>query len=111
MAAITKLAIFKDSTGRAYGYATGQPLFTSSGTYLVSVIATNMSDTDGNIYVYTVPNGTSANPALWGQFAHNLPLPAYNTYETFRFAMSNNDVLYVAGSADIHYYVQGISQV
>jgi hypothetical protein len=109
MAGIQRLGIINDSSGTVYG--SGNVAFTSTGSYLLSVIATNTAATDAEIYVYVVPTGTSQTPTQWGLIAYNLPLPAYNSYETFRFGVNDTDEIYVAGSAGVRYLVQGISQV
>jgi hypothetical protein len=37
-------------------------------------------------------------------------VPAYNSYETFRFGVNPTDVVKVAGPAGMAFYVQGIDQ-
>lgn len=73
---------------------------------LLSVIVTNTTDTDGEFYIFvtttTFPTGVI--------IAYKQPLSGYNTYETFRFALDTDDVLYVAGSAGLSFYAQGIEQ-
>lgn len=88
--------------------ATGVLLYTATGTDLVSVIATNTLIADAQVYVLVVPS--DAAPGEFIPVTYNLPVSGYNTYETFRFAMNAGDELYVAGSANVAYYVQGISQ-
>lgn len=106
MAGIQNLAIVDDATGTTFG--SGINAFTADNNYLCSVVATNTTANDGVIYV-TVKTaaGTEAGGAL---IAYNLPLPSYNSYETFRFGINNTDSIYVAGSAGIRYFVQGIVQ-
>jgi hypothetical protein len=96
------------TTDTTYGF--GLSAFTATGDYLLSVIATNTTDTDAEIYVYSVPFGSS-NPEEWVLVAYKLPLPAYNSYETFRFGVNDTDTVYVAGSAGVQYSVQGIEQI
>lgn len=106
MAGIQNLAIVDDATGTTFG--SGINAFTADNNYLCSVIATSTSALDGVIYVTVVPAGdTETNGAL---IAYNLPLPSYNSYETFRFGINNTDSIYVAGSAGVRYFVQGIVQ-
>lgn len=73
---------------------------------LLSVIVTNTTADDAEFYVYvtttTFPTGVI--------IAYKQPLSGYNTYETFRFALDTDDVLYVAGSAGLSFYAQGIEQ-
>lgn len=106
MAGIQNLAIYDASSSAAFG--SGAAAWTSTGSYLVSVIATNTTSTDAEIYVtLKTAAGTETGGAL---IAHKLPLPAYNSYETFRFGINNTDSIVVAGSAGIRYFVQGIEQ-
>jgi hypothetical protein len=106
VAGIQRLAIYDAASSAAFG--SGNTAYTSTGNYLVSVIATNTAATDGEIYVTLKPSsGTETGGAL---IAHKLPLPAYNSYETYRFGINNTDAIVVAGSAGIRYFVQGIEQ-
>jgi len=107
VAGIERLAIYNQSTSAAFG--SGNTIFTATGNFLVSVIATNTTATDGEIYVtIKTSGGTETDGAL---IAHKLPLPAYNSYETYRFGMDNTDAIVVAGSAGIRFFVQGIEQI
>ena len=74
--------------------------FTATGNYLLSVIATNTAATDAEIYVYVVPSGTSQTSAQWGLITYKLPLPAYNSYETFRFGVNDTDTVKYAVCCD-----------
>jgi hypothetical protein len=80
--------------------------------YVASVIATNTQGTTGGIYIYVVPGGATitTNSDNYGLIAYNLSISGYNTYETFRFAVNQGDEVWVAGSAGIAYYLQGIEQ-
>lgn len=109
MAGVQRLGLVNDTSGTVFG--SGNLAFTANGNYLLSVIATNTAATDAEIYVYVVPTGTSQTPASWALITYKLPLPAYNSYETFRFGVNNSDTVYVAGSAGVRYVVQGILQV
>jgi hypothetical protein len=109
MAGVQRLGVINDTSGTLYG--SGNLAFTAAGNYLLSVIATNTAATDAEIYVYVVPAGTSQTSTQWGLITYKLPLPAYNSYETFRFGVNNTDTVYVAGSAGVRYLVQGILQV
>ena len=108
MAGIQRLGIVNDASGTVYG--SGNVAFAATGSYLVSVIATNTAATDAEIYIYIVPVGFTSETEF-GLLAYKLPLPAYNSYETFRFGVNDTDEIYVAGSAGVRYLVQGISQV
>jgi hypothetical protein len=88
--------------------------FESSAVYLLEVIATETSGNDGNIYVFIKHTGddSQTNPEeYYGWMAYNLPLPGYNSYQTFRFAINDGDSICVAGSPGVSYHVQGIEQV
>jgi hypothetical protein len=103
---IERLAVTRLSS--AVAYSTGTTAFTSTDYYLVSVIATNTSATDAEIYIYVVPSGASETG--YGLIAYKLTVPAYNSYETFRFGVNPTDVIKVAGPAGMAFYVQGIDQ-
>ena len=106
MAGIQNLAIYDATTATVFG--SGTSIWTSTANYLVSVIATNTTSTDAEIYVTVKTTaGTETGGAL---IAHKLPLPAFNSYETFRFGLNNTDQIYIAGSAGVRYFVQGILQ-
>jgi hypothetical protein len=106
VAGISNLAIVDDATGTSFG--SGLLAYTAPANILAAVIATNTSETDAEIYVYVVP--TSSSETDGALIAYKLPLPAYNSYETFRFGINTTDSIYVAGSAGVRYFVQGIEQ-
>jgi hypothetical protein len=91
-------------------FGSGTAVYTATEPTLVSVIAANKNDEDAFVYVYVVPPTTESTPTQWGIIAFNLPITAGNSYETFRFAMNENDALYVAGSSGVGYFVQGAGQ-
>ena len=106
MAGIQNLAIYNATSNAAFG--SGSTIWTAPGNYLISIIATNTTGTNGEIYVTVkTSTGSETDGAL---IAHKLPLPAYNSYETFRFGVNNTDSIVVAGSAGVRYFVQGILQ-
>lgn len=107
MAGIERLAIYDQTTTAAFG--SGNTVFTATGNFLVSVIATNTTATDAEIYVTLKTSGGSETAGAL--IAHKLPLPAYNSYETFRFGMDNTDAIVVAGSGGVRFFVQGIEQI
>lgn len=109
MAGIQRLSVVNDESGTSFG--SGILAFDATGDFFISVIATNTASTAAEIYVYSVPDGAESNQSAWALVAYKLPLPSYNSYETFRFGLSNTDKLYVAGSAGVHYFVQGLEQV
>lgn len=108
MAAILRLAVHHSTMDTEYGY--GTEVFNTTTPRLVSVIATNKGEAAAQVSIYTVPAGSESTPNEWGVMAHQLPLSVGNSYETFRFGLNPNDSIYVAGSADVAYFVQGITQ-
>ena len=107
MAGIERLAVARLSSTVAYG-SSGTTLYTSADYYLVSVVATNTTAADVQVYVYVIPSGASETG--YGLIAYNLTIPAYNSYETFRFGVNPTDVIKVAGPSGMAFYVQGIDQ-
>ena len=114
MATLKRLGILKpDASDFGLAPSQGNLLFSAIGhDYLTSVVASNTLATTGNICVYVLPGGSTVttNPAEYGLITYNLSLSGYNTYETFRFAVNQNDEVWVAGSEGISYYIQGIEQ-
>lgn len=86
-------------------------LFTSDGAYLVSVIATNKSSTENaQVSVWIAPLGNDTAGGR-GYIASNIPLSVSNSYETFRFAVNNTDIVKVeATTANVSFTIQGIDQ-
>ena len=107
MAGIERLAVARLSSTIAYG-SSGTTLFTSADYYLVSVVATNTTAADVEIYVYVIPSGASETG--YGLIAYKLIVPAYNSYETFRFGVNPTDVIKVAGPSGVAFYLQGLDQ-
>jgi hypothetical protein len=84
-----------------------QELYDTDGASpLVSVIVTNTASTDAEFYIFVTTTSFPTGLII----AYRQPLSGYNTYETFRFALDSDDVLYVAGSAGLSFYAQGIEQ-
>jgi hypothetical protein len=109
VAGIERLGVTKLASAVAFG-SSGTTVYTAADNFLLSVIATNTEATNASIYVYVVPSGATTE-AEYGLVAYSLPLSGYNTYETFRFGVNSGDVVKIAGSAGVSYYVQGIDQV
>lgn len=109
MAAIERRGITKLSTEVAFG-SSGTTLFTADDNYLLSVIAANTRSTDAVVYVYVIPAGVT-NSDQYGIIAYSLPVSGFNVYETFRFGVNPTDVVKVAGSEGLAFYIQGIDQV
>ena len=107
--AVTRLGHVRLAAQTEYGF--GDQIFGASGAdYLMSVIITNMEATEGHAHVYVVPAGWEANTE-WALVVYNLPISGYNTYETFRFAVNDTDTVWVAGSAGLDFYAQGVEQL
>lgn len=105
MAAIARLAISNPAA------STNTVAFSSNAAYLVSIIATNKSTTDNSkISVWIAPGGVDTESGR-GYMAANVPLTISNSYETFRFALNNTDVVRVESTtANVSFTVQGIAQ-
>jgi len=102
---IRRLAIANPSA------TTDTTLFNADNQYLVSVIATNKSTTTAaTIRVWVEPSGAT----LTSQFAYivyDIPVDASNSYETFRFAINQNDEVHVyASTATISFQSYGLVQ-
>jgi hypothetical protein len=105
MAAITRLAVSNPAAD------TDTVAFTATSTYLVSVIATNTSPAESSrVYVWVAPLAANTE-ADRGYVAHHLTLEPSNSYETFKFAVINTDVIYVkAINGHTSFVVNGIDQ-
>ena len=110
MPSIQRLNVLKPAASDFGDAATyGHLLYAAlNSDYVASVIATNTAATDAEIYIYVVPSGASETG--YGLIAYKLTVPAYNSYETFRFGVNPTDVVKVAGPAGMAFYVQGIDQ-
>lgn len=106
---VERLAVTKLTTEVSFG-SSGTTVFTADSDYLLSVIATNTSGDNATVHIYVVPSGASSTDQ-YGLIAYNLTLSGYNAYETFRFGVNDTDVVKVAGSPGVSFYVQGIDQL
>jgi hypothetical protein len=90
---------------------TATAIFTANNQYLVSVIATNKSlTTSANIRVWVEPSGSSTE-SQYAYMIYDLPVGAQNSYETFRFAINQNDVIKVYSStANVSFSAYGLVQ-
>lgn len=90
---------------------TDTTLFTSDNQYLMSVIAANKSTTTAaNIRVWVEPSGSSS-PSQYAYIVYDIPVDETNSYETFRFAVNQNDVIKVrANTSDISFQSYGLVQ-
>lgn len=90
---------------------TDTTLFTSDNQYLVSVIAANKSTTTAaNIRVWVQPSG-SVSASEYAYIVYDIPVDETNSYETFRFAVNQNDVIKVrSNTPDISFQCYGLVQ-
>lgn len=89
---------------------TDTTLFTADNQYLMSVIATNLSASASDISVWIEPSGSSAS-ADYAYIVYDLPVDAKNSYETFRFAVNQNDVVRIrTNSNDMSFQSYGLVQ-
>lgn len=91
--------------------ATSTTLYTSTNQLLASVIATNKSTTtSANVTVWIQPSG-SASASQYAYIVYELPIDASNSFETFRFAVNQNDVIKIQSStADVSFSAYGMIQ-
>jgi len=103
--AVRRLAVSRPSA------TTDNSLFTADSEYLVSVIATNTNTSSaGLIRVWVVPAG-AISVAEYSQIVYDIEVPISNSYETFRFAINQNDVVYVRSSiANMSFTLNGVQQ-
>lgn len=90
---------------------TDTTILTSDNQYLVSIISANKSTSSAStIRVWVEPSG-STNAAQYAYIVYDIPVDQSNSYETFRFAVNQNDVIKVrANSANISFQVYGLVQ-
>ncbi len=79
--------------------------FTTTAQYLLSVIATNLSEIPVEVSIWVTDGTTDA------YIIYKIEVPVHDTYETFRFAMAPGDDLLVrTNSNSVSFLVQGIDQ-
>jgi hypothetical protein len=90
---------------------TASTILTSDNQYLVSVIATNKSTTtSANIRVWVQPSGSSTE-SQYAYIIYDFPIDQQNSYETFRFAVNQNDVVKIYSStANVSFSAYGLVQ-
>lgn len=110
MAGIANLGVVDDAVGTTY--TSGNKAFTADASYLCSVIISNYELTDAEVYVYVIPEGSVnySDETKWAQIAYKVELEGYNVFETIRFGINATDEIWVAGTAGVRYFVQGIEQ-
>lgn len=102
---LTRLAISNPSAN------TDTNLYTANNQYLMSVIAANKSSSNGaSIRVWVEPSGSST-PAEYAYIVYDLTVDASNSFETFRFAVNQNDVVRIRSTtADLSFQAYGLVQ-
>ena len=90
---------------------TDTTLYIASSQQLASVIATNKSTSNpANIRVWVEPSG-SASASEYAYIAYDLLVDESNSFETFRFAINQDDVIKVRSStASVSFAAYGIVQ-
>ena len=83
--------------------------FTSIGAaYLASVIVTNKGGTDQTARVWVKPSGATLT-SQYGYIVYDVVVPAANSIETHRFAISDGDQIWVRGnSANLSFMINGV---
>lgn len=87
-------------------------LYTATGQFLASIIATNKSvSTTANIRIWIVPSGATL-ASQYAYLAYDQDIVPQNTLETHRFALNQNDTVYVrSDTADMSFMLNGLKQV
>jgi len=90
---------------------TATTLFTSDNQYLMSVIATNKSSSiNTSLRIWVQPSGSSTE-SEYAYMIYDLPLDFSNSYESFRFAVNQNDVVRVSAStSSVSFSAYGLIQ-
>ncbi len=87
-------------------------IYTATGPFLASIIATNKSaSATSNVRMWIVPSGATLT-SQYAYLAYDQDIVPQNTLETHRFALNQNDVVYVrADTADMSFMINGLKQV
>lgn len=87
-------------------------IYTATGPFLASIIATNKSaSVTSNIRIWVVPSGATLT-SEYAYLAFDQDIVPQNSLETHRFALNQNDVVYVrADTADMSFIINGLKQV
>ena len=88
---------------------TDTSVFTAaSATYLCSVIVTNKDSVEKTARVWVVPSGATL-VSQYGYIVYDVVVPAGNSIETHRFAISDGDAVWVRGnSSNLSFSLNGI---
>ena len=83
-------------------------IFTSTASYMVSIIATNKDSTTKKARAWVVPSGATQ-ASQYGYILYDVDVPAYNSIESHRFAVQNGDTVYVrTDTANMSFSLNGI---
>jgi hypothetical protein len=87
-------------------------IYTATGPFLASIIATNKSaSVTSNVRMWIVPSGATLT-SQYAYLAFDQDIVPQNSLETHRFALNQNDVVYVrADTADMSFMINGLKQV
>lgn len=87
-------------------------IYTATGPFLASIIATNKSaSVTSNIRIWVVPSGATLT-SQYAYLAYDQDIVPQNSLETHRFALNQNDVVYVrADTANMSFIINGLKQV
>lgn len=79
-------------------------LATADLSSVVSVIVVNKGNIDASITIFVEPFDEPGNPSAWGYITKDLTVQVGQSFETFRFAMTVGDKIYVSSStADVNF--------
>jgi hypothetical protein len=87
-------------------------IYTATGPFLASIIATNKSaSVTSNVRMWIVPSGATLT-SQYAYLAFDQDIVPQNSLETHRFALNQNDVVYVrADTNDMSFMINGLKQV
>lgn len=90
---------------------TDTTLFTADNQYLASVIIVNKNTSNlANCSVWVVPSGATVE-SEYAYIIYDFPIDSTNSYETFRFAVNQNDEIHIqCNNADCSVQVIGLVQ-
>jgi len=75
---------------------------------LISVMATNKSSSAATVRIWVKPNGATTE-SQYAYVSYDTPVPGNNSLETFRFAIENQDEVYVRSStANVSFSINAI---
>ena len=88
---------------------TDTALYTSNGSYVVSVIIANKGVIDSKASIYHAVSGGLITTSTTATIVKNLTIAQGQSFETFRFAMNNNDVIWVTSdTVNLSFMLTGV---